>query len=169
MNAGFSSLFRTSVQPLSSFLRASVLPSSASTLPSVCSTYVRPLSHLSLMGFVAFVVFTLRCHPLFILRCQLFLFITGAHSHTIFHFFYLMKCLGNVVNSPACLLFFIIRRYFSFYMNAGICSLWRTSVQGLSSFLRASVLPPSSSSLPSVQPPTFVRFRTFLCWVLSLS
>ena len=41
-----------------------------------CSTtYVRPLSHLSLLGFVTFVFFTCRCHLFFILRCQLFPFI----------------------------------------------------------------------------------------------
>ena len=38
-----------------------------------CSTtYVRPLSHLSLLGFVTFVFFTLRCHLFFILRYHLF-------------------------------------------------------------------------------------------------
>ena len=35
------------------------------------TTYVRPLSHLSLLGFVTFGFFTLRCHPFFILRCHL--------------------------------------------------------------------------------------------------
>ena len=38
-----------------------------------CSrTYVRPLSHLSLLGFVTFVFFTLRCQLFFILRCHLY-------------------------------------------------------------------------------------------------
>ena len=38
-----------------------------------CSTtYVRPLSHLSLLAFVTYVFFTLRCHLFFIFRCQLF-------------------------------------------------------------------------------------------------
>ena len=37
-----------------------------------------------------------------------------------------------------------------------------------SSFLRAWVLPPAAATLPSVQPPTFVRFLTFLYWLLSL-
>ena len=46
----------------------------------------------------------------------------------------------------------------------------RTSVQPFSSFLRASVLPPAAAAtVPSVQPPTFVRFLTFLYWLLSLS
>ena len=34
----------------------------------------------------------------------------------------------------------------------------RTSVQPFSSFLRASVLPPVAATLPSFQPPMFVRF-----------
>ena len=54
-------------------------------------------------------------------------------------------------------------------MNAGTSSLLRISVQPFSSFLRASVLPSSASTLFSVQPPTFVRFLTFLYWFLSLS
>ena len=44
----------------------------------------------------------------------------------------------------------------------------RTSEQPFSSFLRASVLPPAAASSPCVQPPTFVRFLTFLYWLLSL-
>ena len=36
------------------------------------SSYVRPLSHLSLLGFVTFVFFTLRCQLFFIFRCHLF-------------------------------------------------------------------------------------------------
>ena len=44
-----------------------------------CSTtYVRPLSHLSLLAFVTFVFFTLRCHLFFILRCHLFFFINSC-------------------------------------------------------------------------------------------
>ena len=44
-----------------------------------CSTtYVRPLSHLSLLAFVTFVFFTLRCHLFFILRCNLFFFINSC-------------------------------------------------------------------------------------------
>ena len=41
-------------------------------------------------------------------------------------------------------------------------------MQPFSSLLPASVLPPASANLPSVQPPTFVRFLTFLYWLLSL-
>ena len=38
-----------------------------------CSTtYVRPLSHRSLLAFVTFVIFKLGCHLSFILRCHLF-------------------------------------------------------------------------------------------------
>ena len=41
-------------------------------------------------------------------------------------------------------------------------------MQPFSSLLRASVLPPAAATLPSVQPPTFVRFLTFLYWLLSI-
>ena len=44
----------------------------------------------------------------------------------------------------------------------------RTSVQPFSSFPLAWVLPPAAAALPFVQPPTFVRFLTFLYWLLSL-
>ena len=44
----------------------------------------------------------------------------------------------------------------------------RNSVQPGTSFLRASVLPPTADTLPSVQQPTFVRYFTFLYWLLSL-
>ena len=44
------------------------------------STYVRPLSHLSLLGFVTFVFFTLRCQLFFILRCQQVFFINSCAS-----------------------------------------------------------------------------------------
>ena len=46
--------------------------------------------------------------------------------------------------------------------------VWRTSVQPFSSFLMASVLPPAAETLPSVQTHTYVRFLTFLYWLLSL-
>ena len=48
-----------------------------------------------------------------------------------------------------------------------LCCALRRSHSRL--FLRASVLLSTASTLPSVQPPTFVRFLTFLYWVLSLS
>ena len=52
-----------------------------------CSTtYVRRLSHLSLLAFVTFVIFTLRCHLFFILRFHLFSSSTHALSHTVFLF-----------------------------------------------------------------------------------
>ena len=40
---------------------------------SCWSTYVRPLSHLFILGFVPFVFFSLRCPLFIILRCHLFL------------------------------------------------------------------------------------------------
>ena len=48
-------------------------------------------------GFVTFVFFTFRCHLFFILRCHLFSSQTHALSHTIFHFSYLMKPLGETL------------------------------------------------------------------------
>ena len=69
---------------------------------------------------------------------------------------------------PSVALSIIIRQYFSSYKNALTSSLLRTSVQQFSSFLRAMVLPPAAATLPSVQPLTFVRFLTFLYWLLSL-
>ena len=47
-------------------------------------------------------------------------------------------------------------------MNAGTSFVLRTSVQPISSSLRASALPSTASASPSVQPPTFFRFVTFL-------
>ena len=58
------------------------------------SNYVRPLSHLSLLCFVTFVFFTLRCRLFFILRCHPFFFINSCAFHTVFHFSYLMKPVG---------------------------------------------------------------------------
>ena len=40
-------------------------------LTSFSSTYVRPLYHLSLLGFVTYIFWTLRCQLFFILRCHL--------------------------------------------------------------------------------------------------
>ena len=53
-------------------------------------------------------------------------------------------------------------------MNGGTSSVLRTSMQPLSSFLRAWVLPPAASTLSTAQGPTFVRFLIFLYWVLSI-
>ena len=69
---------------------------------------------------------------------------------------------------PSVALYIIIRQYFSSYINAGTSSRLRTSVKPFWSFLMASVLPAAAATLPSVQPPTFVRFLTFLYWLLSL-
>ena len=79
-----------------------------------CSTtyvYVRPLSHLSLLAFVTFVFFTLRCHLFFILRCHLF-FILRCHLFFFINSCAFSYCLSfllpdeasgrNVVNSAVC-------------------------------------------------------------------
>ena len=95
IGAGISFLFRTSVLPLLSFLRVSVLPSAASTLPSVeAPTFVRFLNFLYL-GFVTLVYFPLRSQLFFIFRCHLFSSLAFVLSRTIFHFSYLMKPAGE--------------------------------------------------------------------------
>ena len=63
----------------------------------------------------------------------------------------------------------MIRQYFSYYISVGTSSLWRTSVQPLSSFRFASVLPSDALTLPSVEGSMFACFLTFLDWDLSLS
>ena len=86
-----------------------------------------------------------------------------------------MKRLGEtlsillpVVLLTVCFSFIYVGTYLP-YMIAGTSFLLRTSVPPMSSFLRASVLPSSASTLLSVQPPTFFRFLTFIYWVLSIS
>ena len=69
-----------------------------------CSTtYVRLLSRLSLLAFVTFVFFTIRCHQFFILRCHLFFFINScAFSHCL-SFLLPDEASGrNVVNFTVC-------------------------------------------------------------------
>ena len=67
------------------------------------STYVRPLFHLVLLGFVTFVSFTLRCQLFFILRCHLFSFINSCVFWYYLSFLLADEACGrNVVNSTAC-------------------------------------------------------------------
>ena len=152
-------------------MRASLLPPAAATLPSVQPPKVRPLSHLSLLAFVTFVFFTLRCHLFSYLAVTFFSSSTHTLSHIFFHFSYLMKPDGGTVLIllsvvlPFVALKIILRQYFSCYINAGTSSLLRTSVHPFSSFLRASA-PPDAVTLPSVKPPTFVCFLTFLYCLL---
>ena len=139
------------------------------------STYVRPLCPFSLLGFVTFVFFTLRCPLLLILRCHLFSSWTHALSYAIFHFSYMMKPVGETwlillsVVLPSFVLWIIIRQYFTSYISSWTSSLLRTSVLPLLSFVRVLVLPSAASTLPPFEARTFVRFLTFLYWVLSLS
>ena len=94
MNAVTFSLLATSMQPFSSSLRASMLPSTASTLPSVQPpTFVRFLFFYCF--FVTFVFFILRCHLLF--------FITSCAFSYYLSLFLLDEASGRkVVNSTAC-------------------------------------------------------------------
>ena len=69
-----------------------------------CSTtYVRPLSHLSLLAFVTLVFFKFRCHLFFILRCHLFFFINSCALSYCLSFLLPDEASGrNVVNSTVC-------------------------------------------------------------------
>ena len=67
------------------------------------STHVRPLSHFTLLGFVTFIFFTLRCQLFFIFRCQLFLFIIRCDFSYYLSFLLPDEaCCQNVVNSTVC-------------------------------------------------------------------
>ena len=80
------------------------------------STYVRPLSHLSLLGFVTFVFFTPRCQLFFIFRCHLFLFINScAFSNYLSFLLPDEECWRNVVNSTVrcCSVCFSLHYYTS--------------------------------------------------------
>ena len=67
------------------------------------TTYVRPLSHLSLLAFVTFVSSRLRCHLFFILRCHLFFFINSRAFSYCLSFLLLHEASGrNVVNCTVC-------------------------------------------------------------------
>ena len=92
-----------SVQPLSSFLLASVLPFAASNFTSVdAPTFVRFLTFFFL-GFVTFVFFTLCCQLFFILPCHLFFFINP--SVLSYYLSFLLPdeaCERSVLNSTVC-------------------------------------------------------------------
>ena len=67
------------------------------------SSYVRPLSHLSLLGFVTFVLFALRSQLFFIFRCHLSFFINPCvFSYYLSSFLPDEGCWRNVVNSVVC-------------------------------------------------------------------
>ena len=66
------------------------------------STYVRPLSHLCLLGFVTFVFFTLRCQLFFIIRSHLFFFIKTCASKYNLTFLLPDEACWRNVNSTVC-------------------------------------------------------------------
>ena len=67
------------------------------------TTYVCRLFHLSLLGFVTFVFFTLRCHLFLILRCHLFFFISScALSYYLWFLLHDEVSGRKVVNCTAC-------------------------------------------------------------------
>ena len=103
MDAGTSSLLRTSVKSFSSLLRASVLPPAAANFTFCSTTYVRPLSHLSHLAFVTFVFLTIPCHLFVILLCHLFFFINSSAVSYCLSFLLRDEASGrNVVNSTFC-------------------------------------------------------------------
>ena len=108
------------------------------------------------------------------LRCHLFFFINSCAFSFCLSFLLPDETSGrNVVNSSVC--FSTVCCSLNYYTSISFvlhkCRNFfsvRTSVQTFSSFLRASVLPRAAATLPSVQPPTFVRFVPFLFWLFSL-
>ena len=75
INAGTSSLLRTSVQPLSSLLLASVQPHAAATLPSVQPpTFVRFLTSLGCLSH--FCIFHTSVSPIFLRKLMRFLILS---------------------------------------------------------------------------------------------
>ena len=100
INAGSFSVCRTSCAAIHVFSAAFCAASCCCNLGFSSITYVRPLSHLSLLAFVIFVFFTLRCHLFFILQCHLFSFINScAFSYCFSFFFSDESSRRNVVNS----------------------------------------------------------------------
>ena len=161
-------MLRTSVQPFSSSLRAAVLSPAAATLPSVQpATFVRFLTFLhwllSLLYLpdIAFTCFLYSAVTFFLHKLVRFLilyFISlnwWSRKSTVFCS--TVCCSLNYYRS----ILFVLHKCRNFFCVAH-------SVHPFSSFLRASLLPPAAAILPSVQPPTFVRFLTFLYWLLSL-
>ena len=120
-------------------------------------------------GFCHFRNFHTSLSPIFHTSLSPFFFINSSAFSWYLSFLLPDEACGRSVFNSTFLLFCIVREYFSSKMNAGTSSLLHTSVEPFSTFLRALVLPSTASILPSSQPPTFVRFLSFLYWVLSLS
>ena len=179
-------MLRISVQPFSSFLCASVLqlPFWSLLRPSVmppAAVICLLINHLPSSafspfstGFCRFCNFHTSRSPIFHTSLSPFFFINScAFSYCLSFLLPDESSVRNVVHSTVCCstVCCSLNYYSSIlssYINAGISSVLRTSVQPFSSFLRSSVLSPSAATSHSVQPPTFVRFLTFLHWLLSL-
>ena len=99
------------------------------------STYVRLLSHLSLLGFVTFVSFTLRCQLFFIFLCHLFFYINSCAVSYYLSFLPPDEAYRwNVVNSTVCCssfccslnyytsILFVLRKCRNFFSVAHICA-----------------------------------------------
>ena len=102
ISGGPSSLLRTSVQPFPSFLRASVLPSAASTLPSVeAPTFVRFLTFLYWV--CHFRIFHTSQSANFHTSLSLFFFNNSCTFSYYLSFLVTDEASGrNVVNSTVC-------------------------------------------------------------------
>ena len=90
---------------------AAILVFSARVIAASCccnfafwsTTYVRPLSHLSLLAFFTFVFFTLRCHLFFIHRFHLFSFRNSCAFSYCICFLLPDEASGrNIVNCTVC-------------------------------------------------------------------
>ena len=126
-----------------------------------CSTtYVRRLSHLSLLAFVSFVFFTLRSHLFFLLRCHLFSFINSGAFSCYLSFVLPDEAFGrNVVNSTVC--FSSVCSSLKYYTSIVFVLHKCRNFFSVAHFVAGIVV-------FSGQPPTFVSFVAFLYWVLSL-
>ena len=164
---------RFSVQWFSSILRASVLPPPATTLSSgQAPTFLRCLTFLYWV-LSLFFNFHTSLSPIFLTSYSPFLFINSCASSYCLSYLLPDEASGrNVVNSTVCCstlscslnfytsILFVLHKWRNFFSVAhfGAAIL----------VFRASAVPPAAATLPSVQPPTFFRFPTFLFWLLSL-
>ena len=134
--------------------------------------HVRPLAFSPFL--LVFVFFTLRCHLFFILRCHLFFFINScAFSYCLSFLLPEEACGRNVVNSTVCCstvccslnyytsILFVLHNCRNFFCVAN----FRAAILVFSTLFRAASC---CCNFAFCSTPTFVRFLTFLYWLLSL-
>ena len=94
---------RTSVPPFSSFSARFGAASCCCNFAFCSTTFVRPLSQLSLPPFVTFVFFTPRCHLFFTLRCPRYSFLNlCAFTYCLSFVLLDQASVRNVVNFTVC-------------------------------------------------------------------